>query len=269
MNRPSNIDMTRRLIDHARARLPDLVMRTTFIVGYPGETDEQFQTLLDFVEEQEFDHVGVFTYSPEPGTKAVDARPARRAGRGRRGTPQRHHGGAAADLAAQEPGAGGADAAGADRGDRRSRGRSGRQRADLGRPRPPSRAGGRWPGLRARSAPGRLAHRPRDRRGGAVRPVGASSGARRRHVARGGRTASTRCKISLSSGEPTGKTRTGGAVSELRGNGPCVLRLWRNDRLVRLRLQRRSAKAADSQSGIRPLAPRAPHHTYRPLERRH
>jgi ribosomal protein S12 methylthiotransferase len=71
MNRPSDITMTRRLIDHARARMPDVVMRTTLIVGYPGETDRQFQTLLDFVEEQEFDHVGVFTYSPEPGTKAV------------------------------------------------------------------------------------------------------------------------------------------------------------------------------------------------------
>jgi ribosomal protein S12 methylthiotransferase len=71
MNRPSNIDMTRRLIDHARARMPDVVIRTTLIVGYPGETDAQFQTLLDFVQEQEFDHVGVFTYSPEPGTKAV------------------------------------------------------------------------------------------------------------------------------------------------------------------------------------------------------
>ena len=71
MNRPSDIAMTRRLIDHARAKMPDVVMRTTLIVGYPGETDEQFQTLLDFVAEQEFDHVGVFTYSPEPGTKAV------------------------------------------------------------------------------------------------------------------------------------------------------------------------------------------------------
>ena len=71
MNRPSNIDMTRRLIDHARAKMPDVVMRTTLIVGYPGETDAQFQTLLHFVEEQQFDHVGVFTYSPEPGTKAV------------------------------------------------------------------------------------------------------------------------------------------------------------------------------------------------------
>src|ERR671912_2709599 len=71
MNRPSDITITRRLIDHARAKMPDVVMRTTLIVGYPGETDEQFQTLLDFVREQEFDHVGVFTYSPEPGTKAV------------------------------------------------------------------------------------------------------------------------------------------------------------------------------------------------------
>jgi ribosomal protein S12 methylthiotransferase len=71
MNRPSDIDMTRRLIDHARGKMPDVVMRTTLIVGYPGETDAQFQTLLDFVEEQEFDHVGAFTYSPEPGTKAV------------------------------------------------------------------------------------------------------------------------------------------------------------------------------------------------------
>jgi ribosomal protein S12 methylthiotransferase len=71
MNRPSDVTMTRRLIDHARAKLPDVTMRTTLIVGYPGETDEQFQRLYDFVVEQEFDHVGVFTYSPEPGTKAV------------------------------------------------------------------------------------------------------------------------------------------------------------------------------------------------------
>jgi len=71
MNRPSDVDMTRRLVDHARAKLPDLAMRTTLIVGYPGETEAQFRTLLRFVEEMEFDHVGVFTYSPELGTKAV------------------------------------------------------------------------------------------------------------------------------------------------------------------------------------------------------
>ncbi len=71
MNRPSDVDMTRRLVDHARNKLPDVAMRTTLIVGFPGETDAQFRTLLDFVEEMAFDHVGVFTYSPEPGTKAV------------------------------------------------------------------------------------------------------------------------------------------------------------------------------------------------------
>ncbi|MCC6790307.1 MAG: 30S ribosomal protein S12 methylthiotransferase RimO [Thermomicrobiales bacterium] len=70
MNRPSDPDMTMRLINHAREKLDDLVMRTTFIVGYPGETDAQFQRLVRFGEEMEFDHVGVFTYSPEPGTKA-------------------------------------------------------------------------------------------------------------------------------------------------------------------------------------------------------
>ena len=71
MNRPSDPDMTRRLIDHARTRLPDLTMRTTLIVGYPGETDAQFQTLYDFVRTEEFDHLGVFTYSPEEGTRAA------------------------------------------------------------------------------------------------------------------------------------------------------------------------------------------------------
>ena len=71
MNRPSDVNMTRRLVDHARAKLPEVAMRTTFIVGFPGETDAQFRTLLRFVEEMEFDHVGVFCYSPEPGTKAV------------------------------------------------------------------------------------------------------------------------------------------------------------------------------------------------------
>ncbi|MDP9370650.1 MAG: 30S ribosomal protein S12 methylthiotransferase RimO [Chloroflexota bacterium] len=79
MNRPSDVEMTRRLVDHARTKLNDLAMRTTFIVGYPGETDEQFEILLRFVEEMEFDHVGAFTYSPEPGTKAAslaDAVPA-------------------------------------------------------------------------------------------------------------------------------------------------------------------------------------------------
>jgi ribosomal protein S12 methylthiotransferase len=72
MNRPSDPEMTMRLIEHARRSLPNLVMRTTFIVGYPGESDEQFRRLVDFVEEQAFDHVGVFTYSPEAGTRAAN-----------------------------------------------------------------------------------------------------------------------------------------------------------------------------------------------------
>ena len=58
-------------IDDIRRREPTAAFRSSFIVGYPGETDAQFRTLLDFVREQEFDHVGVFTYSPEPGTRAA------------------------------------------------------------------------------------------------------------------------------------------------------------------------------------------------------
>jgi ribosomal protein S12 methylthiotransferase len=51
-----------------RQAIPDLALRTTFIVGYPGETEEEFQTLLDFVEEIRFDKVGTFKFSFEPGT---------------------------------------------------------------------------------------------------------------------------------------------------------------------------------------------------------
>jgi ribosomal protein S12 methylthiotransferase len=69
-----------------RKRIPGLVVRTTFIVGFPTETDENFQELYRFVEEIEFDHMGVFTYSPEVGTFAEslgdpisqDAKEARR-----------------------------------------------------------------------------------------------------------------------------------------------------------------------------------------------
>ncbi len=71
MGRPSDVEMTRRLVAHAREKLPDVTMRTTLIVGYPGETEEQFQRLYDFVEEMAFDHVGVFTYSFEKETKSA------------------------------------------------------------------------------------------------------------------------------------------------------------------------------------------------------
>ncbi len=72
MNRPHNVDMVRRLIAHLRQAMPDIALRTAFIVGYPGETEEEFQTLLEFVEEIAFDRVGVFTYSREEGTPAAD-----------------------------------------------------------------------------------------------------------------------------------------------------------------------------------------------------
>ena len=70
MNRPWQAEVTGGLLRRISDLLPDAVLRTTFIVGYPGETEEQFQHLLDFVAEQRFDHVGVFTFSPEDGTPA-------------------------------------------------------------------------------------------------------------------------------------------------------------------------------------------------------
>ena len=71
MGRPSNPDMTRRLVDHARNTLEDVTMRTTFITGHPGETEADFELLARYLEEMEFDHVGVFTYSHEPGTQSA------------------------------------------------------------------------------------------------------------------------------------------------------------------------------------------------------
>jgi ribosomal protein S12 methylthiotransferase len=71
MNRPWQADVTAGLLNRLRDQLPDGVVRTTFIVGYPGETEEHFQHLLDFVGEQCFDHVGVFAFSPEEGTPAA------------------------------------------------------------------------------------------------------------------------------------------------------------------------------------------------------
>ncbi len=71
MNRPWQADVTGGLLRRIREQLPEAVLRTTFIVGYPGETEEHFQHLLDFVAEQRFDHVGVFTFSPEDGTPAA------------------------------------------------------------------------------------------------------------------------------------------------------------------------------------------------------
>ena len=70
MRRPSDVDWVRHTVAKMRAKLPDLVIRTTFIVGFPGESEHSFQVLKDFIEEMQFDHVGVFTYSMENGTSA-------------------------------------------------------------------------------------------------------------------------------------------------------------------------------------------------------
>jgi len=68
MRRPSNIDWVHRTLGKMRAKISNLAIRTTFIVGYPGETDEEYQALVDFVQEIRFDRVGTFQFSFEPGT---------------------------------------------------------------------------------------------------------------------------------------------------------------------------------------------------------
>ena len=71
MRRGVSKDRTRRLLDKLRARIPDLSIRTGFIVGFPGETEAMFEELVSFVKEQRFDHVGVFPFSPQEGTGAA------------------------------------------------------------------------------------------------------------------------------------------------------------------------------------------------------
>jgi ribosomal protein S12 methylthiotransferase len=68
MRRPANIEWVHNTIDKMRSKMKDLALRTTFIVGYPGETEQEFQVLLDFIEEIRFDRVGAFQFSFEPGT---------------------------------------------------------------------------------------------------------------------------------------------------------------------------------------------------------
>src|SRR6476661_8853502 len=72
MKRGGNRQSLERLIKRVRARVPGIAVRTTFITGFPGETAEDFEELLAFVKEVEFDRVGVFTYSDEEGTPAYD-----------------------------------------------------------------------------------------------------------------------------------------------------------------------------------------------------
>jgi ribosomal protein S12 methylthiotransferase len=68
MRRPANIEWAYRTIEKMRAVIPDLALRTSFIVGYPGETEDEFHALLEFVERLRFDRLGVFAFSFEPGT---------------------------------------------------------------------------------------------------------------------------------------------------------------------------------------------------------
>lgn len=72
MNRPWQGQVNDTVIEQIKQALPNAVLRTTFIVGFPGETDEHFQHLCEFVQRHQFDHVGVFTFSPEEGTKAYN-----------------------------------------------------------------------------------------------------------------------------------------------------------------------------------------------------
>lgn len=68
MNRYGNYDSLRQLISNMRRRIPGLALRTTFMVGFPGETQAQFEELCRFVKEMEFDKMGCFAYSPEEDT---------------------------------------------------------------------------------------------------------------------------------------------------------------------------------------------------------
>ncbi|HJW83693.1 MAG TPA: 30S ribosomal protein S12 methylthiotransferase RimO [Anaerolineae bacterium] len=68
MRRPANVEWVYRTLDKLRAAMPDLAIRTTFIVGYPGETEAEFEGLLKFAADLQFDRVGCFKYSYEPTT---------------------------------------------------------------------------------------------------------------------------------------------------------------------------------------------------------
>jgi ribosomal protein S12 methylthiotransferase len=75
MKRGGNADLYRKMIDNIRKTVPDVAIRTTFIAGFPGETEEDFETLMNFVREIEFERVGVFLYSDEEKTSGFDLYP--------------------------------------------------------------------------------------------------------------------------------------------------------------------------------------------------
>jgi ribosomal protein S12 methylthiotransferase len=71
MARPADVDQVRRTLARLRTAMPGVAIRTTLLVGFPGETEAEFEALIDFVAEERFDRVGVFTYSHEAGTPAA------------------------------------------------------------------------------------------------------------------------------------------------------------------------------------------------------
>jgi ribosomal protein S12 methylthiotransferase len=72
MRRPHNIDRVHRFVQDLRGAMPDIVLRTSFIAGFPGETEAEFKELLDFAREIRFDHAGCFTYSRQQWTGAFE-----------------------------------------------------------------------------------------------------------------------------------------------------------------------------------------------------
>jgi len=72
MRRPADIQLVKKTITKVRSAVPGVALRTTFIVGFPGETEAEFQYLQDFLEEMRFDHVGIFPYYHEQGTSAFN-----------------------------------------------------------------------------------------------------------------------------------------------------------------------------------------------------
>ena len=72
MNRPWQSDLNESILGQIRDQIPSAVLRTSLIVGFPGENNDHFQHLLEFIKRHKFNHVGVFTFSAERGTKAYD-----------------------------------------------------------------------------------------------------------------------------------------------------------------------------------------------------
>tara|TARA_B100001123_G_scaffold294343_1_gene328153 strand:- start:171 stop:1517 length:1347 start_codon:yes stop_codon:yes gene_type:complete len=72
MKRQETENGVRKMLDELRFKIPDIALRTTFITGFPGETDDHFKHMVRFLGEMQFDHVGIFTYSDEEGTVAYD-----------------------------------------------------------------------------------------------------------------------------------------------------------------------------------------------------